>query len=122
MLRVTARRTARLGSVLAWFCSCHSSRGKMQDKLYYVEPGAPDPLACRADADCTADVVTKPDGCCMVNNPYAQSCAWRDWLRAHTSSPDCSSVDCSTNLRMAPPPSCASDVHCVAGRCADSCK
>ena len=94
----------------------------MQNGLYYVEPGAPDPLACQTDSDCVADVVTKADGCCMVNNPYAQSRAWRDWLLKHESSDSCAHVDCSTAMQMAPPPSCASQVSCSAGHCVDACK
>jgi len=69
-----------------------------------------------------ADVVVQADGCCYVNNPYAQSRAWRDWLQARRRTGVCDHVDCPTEMQMAPPPSCATDVHCVAGRCADSCR
>src|SRR5262249_56300445 len=89
--------------------SCHASRGTMRDGLYYMEPGAPDPLACKSDSDCVADVVVKDDGCCMINSPYVQSRAWRDWLLAHTSSPRCANADCSTAIHIAQPPSCITD-------------
>jgi hypothetical protein len=94
--------------------------GRLQNGLYYVERGAPDPLSCQADADCTADTVTQADGCCRVNNPYAQSKAWQAWLQHHTNSA-CGKAKCSTAVHMAPPPSCAFAVHCTAGKCADTC-
>jgi hypothetical protein len=103
--------------------SCHSpssSSGHMQNGLFYMEPGAPDPLACTRDAECTADVVTQPDGCCMVDNPYAQTRTWQAWLQKHTNAA-CAGVECSAAVHMAPPPSCATDVHCRAGHCADTC-
>jgi len=132
MLSASIRHVLLLALALTMLGGCRAGEGTgggtptggtMREGLYYMEPGAPDPLACTSDADCVADVVVRKDGCCMVNNPYAQTRAWRDWLqRTRNSSSRCSRVKCDTSMRMAPPPSCASDVHCVAGRCADSCR
>lgn len=96
--------------------------GTIRDGLYYVEPGAPDPLACKRDDDCVADVVTRDAaGCCMVNNPYAQTRAWRDWMMARRRTGVCDHVRCDEGLQMAPPPTCATQVRCVVGRCQDAC-
>jgi hypothetical protein len=120
-----ARALALVSMLSLLGASCHSSSGSsgsghLQNGLFYMEPGAPDPLTCTSDTDCTADVVTKADGCCLVNNPYAQTRAWQAWLQKHTNAA-CAGVECSTAVHMAPPPGCATDVHCTAGRCADTC-
>lgn len=127
-------RACLLASLTGWLAAaCHgqkqeslasagesTGRGRMQAGLYYVEPGAPDPLACRSDDDCTADVVTSQGGCCPVNNPYAQTKAWRAWLQRHRNA-SCAGADCSDAMRMAPPPSCAFNVGCRAEKCQDAC-
>jgi hypothetical protein len=118
-----ARALALVSMLSLLGASCRSPRssfGHLQNGLFYMEPGAPDPLACTSDAECTADTVTQADGCCMVNNPYAQTRAWQAWLQKHHNAV-CTDVECSTAMQMAPPPSCAMDVHCTAGRCADTC-
>src|SRR5438093_12343012 len=55
--------------------------GHLLDGLYYVEPGAPDPLACQTTRDCQGDTVSDASGCCVASpTPRPQSRAWAAWL------------------------------------------
>jgi hypothetical protein len=89
---------------------------------YFVEPGAPDPLSCREDKECTGDTVTRDDGCCVLDpTPWPQTWVWRTWLSNRRSAGDCRLVSCPEPPKPSEPDPCGFDVHCVAGRCKSAC-
>src|SRR5262245_51508520 len=53
---------------------------RLLDGRYYVDQGAPDPLACRDDKDCIGDTVPDETGCCVRSSePFPQTWAWHTW-------------------------------------------
>ena len=96
--------------------------GRLVDGLYYVEAGAPDPLACQKDDDCTGDTVTDATGCCISSpNPWPQTKAWHTWLSQRRQGAACG-IKCPPLPIPAEPPRCSFDVSCKSGRCANSCQ
>lgn len=89
---------------------------------YFVPPGAPDPLACTAAADCAPGPAVNPeDGCCDTGVPtglYARS--YLAWRAAWTSA-TCAGVACPTLLSPGLPRPCALEPRCEAGRCTGAC-
>jgi hypothetical protein len=95
---------------------------RMIDGRYYVEAGAPDPLACQVDKDCIGDTVTDEGGCCIASPaPYPQTWPWHTWLSNRRMSATCKAVTCPPLPIPTEPPKCAFDVHCQAGKCVNSC-
>jgi hypothetical protein len=92
------------------------------DPRYFVEAGAPDPLACDADKDCIADVIVDQTGCCVVpGEPLPQTWAWHTWLGERRMGDACRGVKCKPLPVPSMPRSCLLQVRCLSGRCADSC-
>lgn len=83
----------------------------------YVEPGAPDPFACTADADCLAGGLFDADACCMtgVSHPHARG--YHEW-QTTTFRARCDG-SCVTPPSM--PTECETAVRCVAERCTNGC-
>ncbi len=90
------------------------------DSRYYVTEGAPPPRACRADEDCTGNTLT--DGCCVTEpTPQPQSTAYARWLQSLRLTDHCSDVKCPPPPVPTQPADCTFDVHCVHGRCENTC-
>jgi hypothetical protein len=99
-----------------------TAAGSMKYGRYFVLPGAPDPLACSQDKDCIGDTVTRPDGCCVPDpSPWPQTWAWHTWLSERRMSPVCEAVHCPPTPIPSEPEQCTFDVHCVSGKCANTC-
>lgn len=86
--------------------------------------GAPDPLACAADEECTHGQTWDASGCCGTFRDMAataQSKAYlkhaSDWRAAHCDGHACMSPPVPTE-----PPACLFDVRCVAQRCRNACR
>jgi hypothetical protein len=89
---------------------------------YLLEPGMPDPWACRTDADCVCSILVAPDGCCTPSpHPFPQSRAYALWLAARLGGPACRGVECPPGPPPAPPLPCAFEARCIDGRCANAC-
>jgi hypothetical protein len=89
---------------------------------YFVAGDAPDPLACGADADCLADVVTDENGCCVRSTaPLPQTWLWHDWSTGRRLGDACKAAACQATPPGELPLACRVDVRCLAGRCASSC-
>lgn len=89
---------------------------------YYLADGAPDPVACAADADCTYGAVLAENGCCWSFrdvNAAPMSVAYRDWGLAQRES--CDATACPSPPVPTQPPDCLFTVRCAEGRCANEC-
>lgn len=96
--------------------------GVLLYERYYHEPGAPDPLACKEDAECLGDTVVRVDGCCVPDpTPWPQSLAWHTWLSERRRSEFCKAVQCPPTPDPILPQRCYFEGRCVAGRCQNSC-
>jgi hypothetical protein len=97
--------------------------GHLVEGRYYVEPGAPDPLACTEDKQCIGDTVTDAGGCCIRSSEaFPQTWPWHTWLSERRMSAACKSVKCPALPPPEPPPDCAFETRCDKGRCRNSCK
>lgn len=90
---------------------------------FFFSAGAPDPLACTTDADCTYGQTFDESGCCGTFRDMAataQSTAYRswsaDWVAAH-----CAGHECPSPPVPSEPPECLFTVRCAAGRCTNVC-
>lgn len=94
--------------------------GGMQGAFFIAE-GAPDPLACTADTDCTGDTVTDATGCCIASPmPVAQTRAYHVWKSARRQSPACK-IECPPQPIPTQPPECTFKVSCADGKCMNAC-
>lgn len=99
-----------------------SSGGRIENG-FYLEDGAPDPLACSTDADCTHGGVPDETGCCWSfrdMNAIAMSVAYREWVERERPN-NCEGVDCPSPPVPDRPPDCLFQVSCRSGRCANAC-
>jgi hypothetical protein len=89
---------------------------------FFTAAGAPDPIACKKDDDCTLDTIADSGGCC-IQSPAAwpQSHAYNYWLSAHRMSAECKAVKCPP-LPAPEPPSGECVARCMSNRCEDICK
>ena len=102
----------------------NAGMGHMIKERYYVEAGAPDPLACKADADCLGDTVTDSTGCCVVSpKPWPQTWAWHTWLSKRRQG---YLGACNMACPELPGPeqqeACRFAVHCTSGNCTNTCR
>jgi hypothetical protein len=97
--------------------------GSMREGTYFVLADAPDPLACTADEQCAAVSVLAPDGCCIADPPIPRPAAqsWSAWMKARRASDACRGVECPPVGQPSPPDDCYFSLHCVEGRCANTC-
>lgn len=89
---------------------------------YYIADGAPDPVACAADADCTYGGVLAENGCCWSFrdvNAAPMSVAYRDWGLAQRQT--CDVTACPPSPVPTQPPECLFTVRCAEGRCRNEC-
>jgi hypothetical protein len=99
-----------------------STAGRIEDG-FYLEEGAPDPLACTTDADCTHGGVPDETGCCWSfrdMNAIAMSVAYHEWVERERPN-NCDGVDCPSPPVPDRPPDCLFQVGCRGGRCANAC-
>jgi hypothetical protein len=99
-----------------------SSGGRIESG-FYVEDGAPDPLACATDAECTYGGVPDETGCCWSfrdMNAVAMSVAYHEWIERERPQ-NCEGVDCPSPPVPDRPPDCLFQVSCRSGRCANAC-
>jgi len=90
---------------------------------FYVDEGAPDPLACTSDEECVAYGVLDRGGCCWSYrdmNAAVMSTAYRDWTNARRQV--CDTAACPSPPVPTQPPDCLFDVRCADGRCANACE
>jgi hypothetical protein len=126
------RTPLSLLGLLVWAVGCSAPvraepasapAGHLVAGLYYVEPGAPDPLACTEDKQCIGDTVTDAGGCCIASAAaYPQTWPWHTWLSNRRMSATCKNVKCPELPPPEPPPDCAFKTRCDHGRCRNSCK
>lgn len=96
--------------------------GRIVDGFFLAE-GAPDPLACATDADCTYGQTYDASGCCGTYRDMAaaaQSTAYRAWQDSYTAA-HCADHPCPSPPVPDAPPDCLFDLHCAAGRCDNAC-
>lgn len=89
---------------------------------FYVADGAPDPLACTADSECTYGGIPRDDGCCFSyvdTNAAVMSVAYRRWVAELRAS--CNTASCPPRPSPAQPAECLFDVSCEQGRCVNGC-
>lgn len=90
---------------------------------FFTAEGAPDPLACTADADCTYAGAVNAEGCCWSYrdaNAVAMSAAYRDWQTAHRAA-NCDEVACPPPPVPTRPEACLFEVSCVDAQCQNAC-
>src|SRR5262245_4191483 len=91
---------------------------RMLHGIYFVDEGAPDPLACRADNDCIGDTVVAENGCCTVSSDIRpQTWAWHTWTSERRIGDGCAHVRCAAPPKPSPPERCLLEGRCVKGRC-----
>jgi hypothetical protein len=96
---------------------------RLIDGLYFVDEGAPDPLACRADKDCIGDTVPDDTGCCVrSSDAVPQTWVWHTWMTERRLSGKCDEVKCPPIPVGKIPEQCKLEVKCVSSRCANTCK
>lgn len=99
-----------------------SGPARLIEGLYFVDEGAPDPLACRDDRDCIGDTVPDDTGCCVRNpDPRPQTWAWHTWMTERRLSGKCDEVKCPPSPHARMPEICKLQVKCIGGRCASTC-
>jgi hypothetical protein len=100
----------------------NAPRGRFGDG-FYLEDGAPDPLACATDADCTYGGVLAENGCCWSFRDYnavAMTVAYRDWA-ARAREASCDIERCPSPPVPSQPPDCLFAVSCRDARCTNAC-
>jgi hypothetical protein len=97
---------------------------------YFTADGAPEPLACTADADCTTGTILGERGCCTANPPalLPMTNAYAAWAGAHRASAACSAAACPPppaatipECPTEPPPDCCFRAECGGEWSAETC-
>ena len=84
----------------------------------YVEPGAPAPLACAEDSECSGGGLFDPVTCCMRGVTHTHSRAYHAW-QTQTFRARCDGQCIESPSQPLP---CQMVARCVSGRCQDDCQ
>ena len=96
---------------------------RLVEGVYFVDEGAPDPIACREDKDCIGDTVPDDTGCCVrSSDPLPQTWVWHTWMTERRLSGSCGEVKCPPLPVAKMPDLCKLKVRCAADRCVNTCQ
>jgi hypothetical protein len=99
-----------------------SGPARLLEGRYFVDQGAPHPIACTQDKDCIGDTVPDETGCCVrSSDAYPQTFAWHAWSTRRRLSPACDEVKCPPLPVPSMPEVCRLNVECEAGVCRNTC-
>lgn len=95
---------------------------RLLEGRYFVDEGAPHPIACTEDKDCIGDTVPDETGCCVrSSDAYPQTFAWHAWSTRRRLSPACDEVKCPPLPVPSMPEVCRLNVECEGGTCKNTC-
>jgi hypothetical protein len=95
---------------------------RLVEGVYFVDEGAPDPLACRVDRDCIGDTVPDETGCCVRSNEAVpQTWVWHTWVTERRLAGGCDEVTCPPLPVQGMPDLCKLRVRCASQRCVSTC-
>jgi hypothetical protein len=99
-----------------------SGPARLLEGRYFVDDGAPHPLACLRDKDCVGDTVPDETGCCVRSSEaYPQTWAWHSWVTDRRLSGGCEAVRCPPLPMASMPELCRLKVRCAERRCVNTC-